>query len=51
MARAFQLGVNFFLFKPVDRPKLLRLVSVTQHSIEHEKRRFQRRPRACLKIG
>jgi two-component system chemotaxis response regulator CheY len=47
MARAFQLGVNFFLFKPVDRTKLLRLVSVTQHSIEHEKRRFQRFKVTC----
>jgi CheY-like chemotaxis protein len=42
MAEAFQAGVNFFLFKPVNRTKLLRLVSVTQHSIEHERRRFER---------
>jgi len=47
MARAFQVGVNFFLFKPVDRTKLLRLVRVTQESIEQERRRFQRLKVAC----
>ena len=47
MARAFQAGVNFFLFKPVDRTKLLRLVSVTQDSIENERRRFQRAKVVC----
>jgi CheY-like chemotaxis protein len=47
MAKAFQAGVNFFLHKPVDRTKLLRLVSVTQGSIENERRRFHRSKVTC----
>lgn len=42
MARAFQVGANFFLFKPVDRQVLLRLIRVTQGPIERERRRFTR---------
>lgn len=42
LKRGFAAGANFFLFKPVDRRGLLRLVRATQGSIQHEKRRFQR---------
>jgi CheY-like chemotaxis protein len=42
LARAFKEGVNFFLFKPVDRYRILRLIRVTEGSIQHEARRFQR---------
>ena len=42
MARAFQAGVEFFLFKPVDRSKLLRLIRATAGTIERERRRFTR---------
>jgi CheY-like chemotaxis protein len=42
MTRAFQSGANFFLFKPVDRQVLLRLIRVTQGPIERERRRFTR---------
>jgi len=42
MARAFQAGVEFFLFKPVDRGKLLRLIRATAGTIERERRRFTR---------
>jgi DNA-binding response OmpR family regulator len=42
MTRAFQAGANFFLFKPVDRTRLLQLIRVTQGSIQREKRRFRR---------
>jgi PleD family two-component response regulator len=42
MARAFEGGVEFFLFKPVDRGKLLRLIRVTSGRIERERRRFTR---------
>ena len=42
MARAFQAGVEFFLFKPVDRSKLLRLIRATGGTIERERRRFTR---------
>jgi len=42
MGRAFEAGVEFFLFKPIDRNKLLRLIRVTEGPIEREKRRFMR---------
>ena len=44
MKRAFELGVQFFLFKPVERNKLLKLIRVAEHSIEQERRRFTRVP-------
>ncbi len=40
--RAFQAGVNFFLYKPVNRQRLLRLLRVTDAVIQLEKRRFER---------
>lgn len=42
MSRAFQAGASFFLFKPIDRHDILRLVRVTQGSIENERRRYRR---------
>jgi CheY-like chemotaxis protein len=42
MARAFEAGVNFVLFKPVDRRSLLRLLRVTQAPIDQERRRSAR---------
>jgi CheY-like chemotaxis protein len=42
MARAFQAGAEFFLFKPVDRGKLLQLIRATGGAIERERRRFMR---------
>jgi CheY-like chemotaxis protein len=47
MKRAFEAGVEFFLFKPVDRSKLLRLIRVTSGAIEREKRRFTRVKLRC----
>lgn len=44
MTRAFEIGVVFFLFKPVERNKLLKLVRVAESSIEKERRRFTRVP-------
>jgi CheY-like chemotaxis protein len=44
MKRAFEIGVQFFLFKPVERNKLLKLIRVAEHSIEQERRRFTRVP-------
>ncbi|MBI1749110.1 MAG: response regulator [Acidobacteria bacterium] len=41
-ARAFKAGANFFLYKPLDRRRLLRILRVTQGSIQQERRRFQR---------
>jgi CheY-like chemotaxis protein len=42
LARGFQAGVTFFLFKPINKERLLNLSRVAQGTIEHEKRRFQR---------
>lgn len=47
MRRAFDAGVEFFLFKPVERNKLLKLVRVTAGAIERERRRFTRVPLRC----
>ena len=42
LSRAFQAGASFFLFKPVDRHCILRLIRITGDSIQREARRFQR---------
>jgi CheY-like chemotaxis protein len=47
LARAFEAGANFFLYKPVARHDILRLVRATSDSIEHEKRRFRRVKVSC----
>jgi CheY-like chemotaxis protein len=47
LTRAFESGVNFFLFKPVDRHRILRLIRVTEDSIEREARRFNRVKLQC----
>lgn len=42
--QAFSAGASFFLYKPIDKVRLLRLVNATQGAIEHERRRFRRVP-------
>jgi len=42
LSRAFQVGANFVLFKPIDRRSLLRLLRITQGPIDRERRRFTR---------
>jgi CheY-like chemotaxis protein len=42
LTRAFEAGANFFLYKPIDRHDILRLVRATQDSIDQERRRFRR---------
>ena len=42
MRRAFQAGVNLFLFKPVDRPRLMRLLNAADNFIKAQRRRFTR---------
>lgn len=52
--RAFQAGANFFLYKPLDHRRLLRILRVTQGSIQQERRRFQRvsvRVKATVECG
>ena len=45
--QAFEAGANFFLFKPIDRQRVLRVVRSMQAAVQHERRRFQRVPVAC----
>ena len=47
MGRAFEAGVEFFLFKPVERNKLLRLIRATEGPIERERRRSTRVELRC----
>jgi CheY-like chemotaxis protein len=42
LARSFQAGASFFLFKPIDRHSILRLIRVTEGSIQREARRYHR---------
>lgn len=44
MSEGFEAGASFFLYKPIDKSRLLKLVRATQGSIEHERRRFRRVP-------
>jgi CheY-like chemotaxis protein len=39
---AFAAGASFFLYKPIDKARLLKLLRATQGAIEHERRRFRR---------
>jgi DNA-binding response OmpR family regulator len=43
-AQGFAAGASFFLYKPIDKTRLLALVRATQGVIEHERRRFRRVP-------
>lgn len=47
LTRAFEVGVNFVLFKPVDRQALLRLLRVTRGPMERERQRFARVNAGC----
>lgn len=47
LARAFDAGASFFLFKPIDRHRMLRLIRITEGSIQHEARRYQRVKTNC----
>jgi CheY-like chemotaxis protein len=42
MARAFEAGASFFVYKPIDKDRLLRLIRVTQSAIEDMHRRTRR---------
>jgi CheY-like chemotaxis protein len=42
MSRAFEAGANFFIFKPFDRSRLMRVLRAAHGPIEQERRRFQR---------
>jgi CheY-like chemotaxis protein len=54
MSQGFEAGASFFLYKPIDRERLLRLVGTTQGSMGHERRRTRRVPlksKVQLRIG
>lgn len=54
VSRGFQAGASFFLYKPVDKGRLAKLIRAAQGAIEHEARRFRRIPfrsRVNVKAG
>lgn len=44
MSQGFAAGASFFLYKPVDRGRLLKLLRATQGRMDHEKRQTRRVP-------
>jgi DNA-binding response OmpR family regulator len=44
VSQGFEAGASFFLYKPVNKERLLRLVRATQAASEHERRRTRRVP-------
>ncbi len=44
MTQGFAAGASFFLYKPVDRERLLKLVRATQGRMDHERRQTRRVP-------
>lgn len=51
VAEGFSAGASFFLYKPIDKARLLKLIRATRGTIEHERRRFRRVPlRARLEL-
>jgi DNA-binding response OmpR family regulator len=44
VSEGFEAGASFFLYKPIDKGRLLKLIRATQGTIEHERRRFRRVP-------
>jgi two-component system chemotaxis response regulator CheY len=44
MSVGFAAGASFFLYKPIDKDRLLKLVRATQGAMEHERRRTRRIP-------
>jgi DNA-binding response OmpR family regulator len=49
LSRGFEAGASFFLYKPIDKERLLKLVRATQGRMEHERRRTRRIP-LCSKV-
>jgi DNA-binding response OmpR family regulator len=54
MTQGFAAGASFFLYKPIDKERLLKLVRATQGRMDHERRQTRRVPlqsRVRLKYG
>lgn len=41
VTEGFDAGANFFLYKPIDKGRLLHLIRATRGAIKHEQRRFR----------
>jgi DNA-binding response OmpR family regulator len=51
-SQGFEAGASFFLYKPIDKKRLLALVRAMQGAIEQERRRFRRVPfQSKVRIG
>ena len=44
MTQGFAAGASFFLYKPIDKERLLRLIRATQGRMDHERRQTRRVP-------
>ncbi len=44
MSQGFAAGASFFLYKPIDKERLLKLIRATQGRMDHEKRQTRRVP-------
>ena len=54
MVRGFEAGASFFMYKPLDRERLMMIIRATQGAIEFERRRTRRVPvksRVLLRSG
>jgi len=54
MSIGFAAGANFFIYKPIDKDRLKKLLQATQGNMEHERRRTRRVPlqsKVRLKFG
>ena len=49
MSQGFEAGASFFLYKPIDKVRLLRLIRATQRQSGHERRQTRRVP-LCSKV-
>ncbi len=51
MSIGFAAGANFFIYKPIDKDRLKKLLQATQGNMEHERRRTRRVPlRSAVRI-
>jgi DNA-binding response OmpR family regulator len=44
MSQGFAAGASFFLYKPIDKERLLKLIRATQGRMDHERRQTRRIP-------
>ncbi|MGA2099137.1 MAG: response regulator [Candidatus Acidiferrum sp.] len=44
MSLGFEAGASFFLYKPIDKERLLKLIRATQGRMDHERRQTRRVP-------